>query len=98
MRKMHIYKPKQYLITMNKRLLLSVLGLVFCMFAMAQLVTPEVGKYYKIVNQNPDKAVSAEGVTHGFVIQENKVSHGLNAVEPGSSSAFPSAAPWLTAG
>ena len=88
MRKMHIYKPKQYLITMNKRLLLSVLGLVFCLFAMAQLVTPEVGKYYKIVNQNPDKAVSAEGVTHGFVIQENKVSHGLNAVEPGSSSAY----------
>lgn len=73
---------------MNKRLLLSVFGLAFCMFAMAALVTPEAGKYYKIVNQNPDKAVSTEGTTHGYVIKENKVTHGLNAVEPTDSKAY----------
>lgn len=73
---------------MNKRFLFSVWGLVSCMLAMAQLVTPEVGKYYTIVNQNPDKALTTEGTTHGYVIQENRISHGLTAVEPGNNRSY----------
>ena len=73
---------------MNKRFLFSVWGLVFCLFAMAQLVTPEAGKYYKIVNQNPDKAVTTGGTSHGYVIQENRTSHGLTAVQPGDSKYY----------
>lgn len=54
-------------------------------FAITQ---PESGKYYRIVNQNPDKSVNTEGVRHGYVITENTTSHGLNATEPGSDTKY----------
>ena len=63
---------------MIKRLLLSLAGLLVCLITYA-LVTPETGKYYRIVNQNPDKAVNTGGHTYGYVITENIVNNKLTA-------------------
>lgn len=72
---------------MNKRFLLSLLGLVVTFAAMA-LTTPEEGKYYRIVNLNPDKSINTEGVRHGFVITENPLTYRLRAESPGSDTQY----------
>lgn len=72
---------------MNKRIFLTVISTVMCMMAWCADV-PEAGKYYRIVNQNPEKAVTTEGTKRGYVIEENKISYGLTAVEPLGSDAY----------
>ena len=75
--------------TMNKRLLTTLMGMVFTVAMVAQtLVIPKTGKYYRIVNQNPDKAVSTEGESHGVVIQENRITNSLTAVSVGDDTAY----------
>ena len=73
---------------MNKRLSLSLLGLLISMLTAMAITQPEDGKYYRIVNQNPDKSVNTEGVRHGFVITENTTSHLLRCEEPGSNTKY----------
>lgn len=72
---------------MKKRLFISLLGMLVSMVTMA-ITQPEDGKYYRIVNQNPDKSVNTEGVRHGYVITENTTSHLLRAEEPGSETKY----------
>ena len=65
------------------------MGMVFTVAMVAQtLVIPKTGKYYRIVNQNPDKAVSTEGESHGVVIQENRITNSLTAVSVGDDTAY----------
>ena len=63
---------------MTKRLLLSLTGLLVCMMTFA-LVTPEEGKYYRIINQNPEKSVNTGGQSYGYAITENTVNNKLTA-------------------
>ncbi len=72
---------------MNKRFITSLLGMLVCMVTFA-ITQPENGKYYRIVNLNPDKSVNTEGVRHGYVITENTTSHALRAEEPGSDTNY----------
>ena len=65
------------------------MGMVFTVAMVAQtLVIPKTGKYYRIVNQNPEKAVSTEGESHGVVIQENRITNSLTAVSVGDDTAY----------
>ena len=75
--------------TMNKRLLTTLMGMVFTVAMVAQgLVTPATGKYYKIVNQNPDKSVTTGGEVYGFVIEEDRITNKLKAVAQGDNAAY----------
>ena len=64
---------------MNKRLILSFFGMFICAMVMA-ITTPEKGKYYRIVNLNPEKASNVEGVSEQYAISEDKTSHALSTV------------------
>lgn len=72
---------------MTKRLLLSLTGLLVCMLTFA-IVTPEEGKYYRIVNQNPNKASSIGGQSYGFAITEDIINHKLTAEMQGGNSKY----------
>ncbi len=75
--------------TMNKRLLTTLMGMAFTVAMVAQgLVTPATGKYYKIVNQNPDKSVTTGGEVYGFVIEEDRITNKLKAVAQGDNAAY----------
>ena len=75
--------------TMNKRLLTTLMGMVFTVAMVAQtLVIPKTGKYYKIVNQNPDKSVTTGGEVYGFVIEEDRITNKLKAVAQGDNAAY----------
>ena len=71
---------------MKKTLLLSLLGIFVSLVTMAQL--PEAGKYYRIVNQNPDKSITTGGERYGFVITEDPISNALKASEQGGDTQY----------
>ena len=71
---------------MKKTLLLSLLGIFLSLTAAAQL--PSVGKYYRIVNQNPEKSITTDGNVYGYAITEDVISHGLSAEAQGNNKKF----------
>lgn len=71
---------------MKKTFLLSLLGMIVGLTAMAQL--PQSGKYYRIVNQNPDKSVTTSGQRYGYAITEDLVSNALKASEQGGDTQY----------
>ncbi|MCM1373440.1 MAG: M60 family metallopeptidase [Bacteroides sp.] len=71
---------------MKKTFLLSLLGIIMSLTAMAQL--PQSGKYYRIVNQNPDKSVTSNGKRYGFAITEDLTSNALKATEQGGNTQY----------
>ena len=71
---------------MKKNFLMSLVGLLVSLTAMAQL--PTSGKYYRIVNQNPDKSITTSGVRTGFCITEDLISNALRATEQHGDSAY----------
>lgn len=71
---------------MKKTFLLSLLGIIMSLTAMAQL--PQTGKYYRIVNQNPDKSVTSSGKRYGYAITEDLTSNGLKATQQGSATQY----------
>ena len=71
---------------MKKTFLLSLLGIIVSLTAMAQL--PQAGKYYRIVNQNPDKSVTTGGVRYGYAITEDLISTALRASEQGTDTQY----------
>ena len=72
---------------MTKRLILSLIGMMFCLITWS-ITTPEEGKYYRIVNQNPEKSITTEGIRRGFVITENGNNHTLTCEEPGADDRY----------
>lgn len=71
---------------MKKIFLLSLLGIIISLTAMAQL--PQTGKYYRIVNQNPDKSVTSSGKRYGFAITEDLTSNALKAIAQGGDTQY----------
>lgn len=71
---------------MKKTFMLSLLGIIVSLSTMAQL--PQAGKYYRIVNQNPDKSVTTGGQRYGFAITEDLVSNALKASEQGGDMQY----------
>lgn len=71
---------------MKKRLLTSLLGIFVGLTAMAQL--PVAGKYYRIVNQNPDKSITTEGERYGYAITEDLISNKLKAEPQGDETQY----------
>lgn len=72
---------------MIKRTLLCMIGLLAAIMIQAQTM-PEKGKYYQIVNQNPDKSAVHEGVRSQFVITEDKNGNWLSTTEPNGKMEF----------
>lgn len=64
-----------------------MIGLFAALMIQAQ-VMPEKGKYYHIVNQNPDKSAVHEGVRTQFVITEDKNGNWLSTTEPNGKMEF----------
>lgn len=71
---------------MKKTLLMSFVGLLVSLTTMAQL--PKAGKYYRIVNQNPDKSVTSSGVRYGYAITEDLISNAMKASEQGGDTQY----------
>lgn len=71
---------------MKKTLLISLMGIFVGLTAMAQL--PQAGKYYRIVNQNPEKSVTTGGETYGYAITEDLISNSLKASEQGGDTQY----------
>ena len=72
---------------MNKRFLLSLVGMMFCLVTMA-ITEPEEGKYYRIINQNPEKAVTTGGQRYGYAITENIINHEMTAEAQGGNTKY----------
>ena len=71
---------------MKKTLLMSLVGLLICLTAVGQ--RPTAGKYYRIVNQNPDKSVTTSGERYGYCITENLISNALTASDQGDDTQY----------
>ena len=71
---------------MKKFFLMSLLGTIVSLAAMAQL--PKEGQYYRIVNQNPDKAISTQGRSYGYSVTEDVISNALTASEQGDATMY----------
>lgn len=71
---------------MKKFFLMSLVGLLTCLTAVGQ--QPSAGKYYRIVNQNPDKSIVTSGERYGYCITEDQISNALTASEQGGDTQY----------